>query len=232
MNLRLLVLAIFLILVKSVHTSAQETSEKKFLFRSNKVQLSTFFATVSPMTDFAKISDQYVNVGVFSGGFILNDRFSVSFFMSTAPKIKRIPVPEFGSEKYFDWIEAGVKLYELPSSQELVYVDFRHSGLKFQYLHKTQRILFWRTGLSFGFLGGITLSENQSFLGLFNNVIYKEPVISLEPEFGMGVNLLKWWRLHMDVGYRFVGADTRIVSASDVDSFTFSLSFAFGNFGK
>lgn len=226
----LLIAVVFL--NSTIICNAQDEPEKKFIFRSNKVQLSTFFVTISPMTDFAKLNGEMVNVGVFSGGFILNDKFSISFFSSTAPKVNRMPIPEFGSDKYDEWVEAGVKLYKLPSSQELVYVDFRHSGLKFDYLHKTNRMLFWKAGLSFGFLGGLTLSENQTFLGLFNNVIYKESVISLEPEFGMGVNLLSWWRIYLDAGYRLIGADTRIMSAADTDSFTFSLTFAFGGFGK
>ena len=69
-------------------------------------------------------------------------------------------------------------------------------------------------------------------MGLFNNQVYKESAISLEPNIGVGVNLLQWWRIHLDVGYRFLGADTRIMSAADADSYTFSLSFAFGKFGK
>jgi hypothetical protein len=141
-------------------------------------------------------------------------------------------VPEPGSDAYFRWIEAGVKLYKLPSDQNRVYVAFRHSGLKFEYLHRSDRIVFWRTGLSCGFIGGLTISENQTFLGLFDNVIYDENVMSLEPEFGFGVNLLNWWRIYLDAGYRFISADTRIMSAADTDSFTFSLTFAFGNFGK
>jgi hypothetical protein len=81
-------------------------------------------------------------------------------------------------------------------------------------------------------MGGLTLSENQTFLGLFDNTIYDESVISLSPEIGLGVNLLSWWRIHVDLGYRFLSADQRIMSAAKSDSFSASLSFAFGRFGK
>ncbi len=69
-------------------------------------------------------------------------------------------------------------------------------------------------------------------MGLFNNVIYNEPVMSIAPDIGLGINLLNWWRMHIDVGYRLLGADTRIMSAADADSFTFSFGFAFGKFGS
>ena len=211
---------------------AQESREKKFAFNSDKVKLSTFYVEIAPSTNFAKLNDQLANIGVFSAGFILNDKFSVSFFSANSPKVNLLGVPEPGSQEYNDWMEAGVELDQLSSSTEFVYVDFRHSGLRFDYLHRTDRMLFWRAGLSAGFLGGLSLSENQTFLGLFNNSIYNESVISLAPEIGLGVNLLSWWRVHADFGYRFLGADQRVMEAADSDSFFFSLSFAFGNFGK
>ena len=125
-----------------------------------------------------------------------------------------------------------MELDKISAITEFVNVNYRHSGLRFNYMHRTDRILFWRTGLSAGFLGGLTLSENQTFLGLFNNTIYDEPVLSLSPEIGLGVNLLSWWRMHADMGYRFLTADRRIMSSSDASSFFISISFAFGNFGK
>jgi len=211
---------------------AQESPEKRYAFNSEKVKLSNFYVEIAPGTNFAKLNGQSANVSMLSAGFILNDKFSVSFFTANSPKINLLAVPPFGSEEYFQWIEAGVELDKLLFDTEFVFVNFRHSGLRFDYLHRTDRILFWRAGLAAGFLGGLSLSENQTFLGLFNNSVYNEPIISLTPEIGLGVNLLSWWRIHADFGYRFVGADERIMKAADVDSFFFSLSFAFGRFGK
>jgi len=130
---------------------------------------------------------------VVSGGFILNDKFSIAFFSANSPKVNLLAIPPRSSGEYSDWVEAG---------------------------------------LSAGFLVGLTQSENQTFLGQFNNTIYDESVISLSPELGLGINLLSWWRIHTDFGYRFIAADKRIMSAADSDSFFASLSFAFGRFGK
>ena len=225
-------LIVFSLMLGTASVFAQETPEKKFAFNSEKVKLSNFFVEIAPSTTFAKLNGQLANIGVVSAGFILNDKFSVSFFSTSSPKVNLLAVPEYGSQEYDDWVEAGVELDNLSSSTEFVYVDFRHSGLRFDYLHRTDRMLFWRAGLSVGFLGGLSLSENQTFLGLFNNSIYNEPVISVAPEVGLGVNLLSWWRVYADFGYRILGADERIMEAADADSFFFSLSFGFGNFGK
>ena len=97
-------------------------------------------------------------------------------------------------------------------------------------MHKTQNTIFWRTGLHFGFKGGFNISEGNNFLGMFDNVIYEAKIITLEPTFGLGINLLPWWRLHLDAGYRIINIDDRIVDSKKVDSFTFKFGFAFGNF--
>jgi hypothetical protein len=211
---------------------AQELSDNSFLFRSDKVQLSTFFVEINPGTSFSSLNGQSASMSVLSAGFILNDKFSISFFSAASPKINLIRIPATGSQEYDDWVEAGVELDKLSSSTELVHVNFKHSGLRFDYLHRTDRVLFWRAGVSAGFIGGLTLSEDKTFLGLFNNEIYNEPVITVAPEIGLGINLLPWWRVHLDAGYRFLGADKRIIDSADADSFTFSLGFSFGNFGK
>jgi hypothetical protein len=234
MNRTLTRIAVIIIaaLLTGTTLAAQELSDKSFLFRSDKVQLSTFFMEINPGTSFSSLNGQSASMSVLSAGFILNDKFSISFFSATSPKINLIPIPATGSQEYDDWVEAGVELDKLSSSTELVHVNFKHSGLRFDYLHRTDRVLFWRAGVSAGFIGGLTLSEDKTFLGLFNNEIYNEPVITVAPEIGLGINLLPWWRVHLDAGYRFLGADKRIIDSADADSFTFSLGFSFGNFGK
>lgn len=212
--------------------SAQVSPEKKFAFNSEKVKLSNFYVEIAPSTNFAQLNDQLANISVFSAGFILNDKFSVSFFTANSPKLNLLAVPPQGSGEYNEWLDAGVELDKLFSSTEFVYVNFRHSGLHLSYMHRTDRMVFWRAGLQAGFLGGMSLSENKSFMGLFNNEIYNESVISLAPSLGVGVNLLSWWRIHADAGYRLMAVDERIMKAADSDSFFFSLSFGFGNFGK
>ncbi len=74
------------------------------------------------------------------------------------------------------------------------------------------------------------MTEDQTFLGLFDNKVFESKIITIEPHFGGGVNLLPWWRLHLDVGYRLMSVDNRVLTATQTDSFTFKLGFSFGNF--
>lgn len=74
------------------------------------------------------------------------------------------------------------------------------------------------------------MTEDQTFLGLFDNLVFESKIITFEPHFGVGFNLLPWWRGHLDLGYRLMSVDERILEATKTDSFTFKLGFAFGDF--
>jgi hypothetical protein len=74
------------------------------------------------------------------------------------------------------------------------------------------------------------MTEDQTFMGLFDNLVFETNIMTFEPHIGGGVNLLPWWRLHLDLGYRFMTVDERVLDATQTDSFTLKLGFAFGNF--
>ena len=207
---------------------AQE-QDGKFLLRDSKAKITTFYAEITP-THLSSLADNTVSLSEFSAGLIINHKFSISLFTTFGKPIENVAVPAKGSEEYQKWLDAGVEVDKLNSSTEFVYARFRHSGLNFSYLHKTQNTIFWRTGLHFGFKGGFNLSEDNNFLGMFDNIIYEAKVITLEPSLGAGINLLPWWRLHLDAGYRVINIDDRIIEPKKVNSFTLKFGFAFGNF--
>ena len=201
-----------------------------FLLRDSRVKLSTFYFEINPSTSFSVLNDQVINVTEFSGGFIMNNRFYLSFFTTGSPKINTVRIPEPGTQEYDDWIEAGVEVEKISSQAEFLFVKFKHSGLKFGYLHHTEHTVFWRAGILLGFTGGLNMTEDQTFLGLFDNLVFETNIFTLEPHFGGAVNLLLWWRVHLDLGYRLLAVDKRILEATETDSFTLKLGFSFGNF--
>jgi len=227
---RLFTIKLILIFLLISNNSLSQENEGSFLFRDSKVKLSTFYAEIIPSTSFSKLNDQLVNVMEFSGGFILNNKFYLAYFLTSAPTIENVAVPQAGTPEYDDWIDAGVRLDKISSSTEFVYARFKHSGIHLGYLHNTQKTIFWKAGIHFGFIGGFNMSESKSFLGLFDNPIYEAKVITLEPTVGLGINMLPWWRINLDAGYRYISTDERIIESSKVDSFTFKFGFAFGNF--
>jgi len=210
--------------------SFSQDSEGNYLFRDSKVKLTTFYAEISPSTSFAFMNDQLVNISEITAGFIMNNKFYFSYFMTGSPKINTVAIPEPFSDEWNDWMEAGVELDKVSSDAEFLYVKFKHSGLRFGYMHNTHKTVFWRAGLLFGFTGGLNMTEDQTFLGLFDNKVWETKIITLEPHIGAGVNLLPWWRINLDLGYRLMNVDQRVLTSTDTDSFTVKLGFAFGNF--
>ena len=207
-----------------------QDTDGNYLFRDSKVKLSTFYVELNPSTSFSSLNGQMVNITELAAGFILNNKFYFSYFMTGSPKINTTAIPEPFSDEWFDWIDAGVELEKVSSDAEFLLVKFKHSGLRFGYMHNTHKTVFWRAGLMFGFTGGLNMTEDQTFLGLFDNLVWKTKIITLEPHIGGGVNLLPWWRVNLDLGYRLMSVDKKVLSETDTDSFTFKLGFAFGNF--
>lgn len=228
--MRKLPFAILIALLGVFNLTTKAQAESNYLLNNNKVKITTFYASIAPMTSFSSLNDQPVNVMDLAAGLIINRKFYFAYFLTGSNNINVVSVPAYGSEEYSDWIEAGVELENLNSSTEFVYANFKHSGLKFGYIHNSQGFISYQAGLMFGFIGGFQLSENKSFMGLYDNVVFKNNVITLEPNAGVVFNLLPWWRIHMDLGYRLINIDERVLSSASVDSYTFKLSFAFGKF--
>jgi hypothetical protein len=130
-------------------------------------------------------------------------------------------------------MDAGVQLDQLPTGATQAFVYFSHSGLNLAYMHKTERILFWRTGFRFGYGKLMLTADKKKLFDFFNTTIFEDKVLNFNPEFGAGVNLRSWWRLHVDVGYHFVfGGTNDVIDAGKFDGTTFKFGFAFGNFAN
>ena len=111
-------------------------------------------------------------------------------------------IPEYGPEEYQEWLDSGVDLGSVSSDAEFLYAYFSHSGFSFRYNYESSKIFYPTGGVKLGFFGGVKLTEKDTFLGLFNNTVYEIGVMSFTAEVGLGVNLLKWCRVNVDVGYR------------------------------
>lgn len=230
-NIYLNLLLVAVLILIGGELKAQE-NDIKFLLEDTKAKITSYYVEVTPGTSWSSLMDNSINLNEIAGGIILNRKFSIAYFITTGNPAQNVAVPLEGSSEYQEWLDAGVQLDKLKSSTEFVYAMFRHSGLNLGYIHKDYKSIFWRGGLHFGFSGGFNLSEDNNAVGMFNNTIYEAKILTLEPSIGLGFNLLPWWRLHVDGGYRLINVDDRIIEAKKVDSFTFKFSFAFGNFGN
>jgi hypothetical protein len=180
----------------------------RFIFRNQRVQLSTFYFEIAPKTYLSSFENETVGFTNLSGGFILNNRFYLSAFMVLSPTITDT-------------------VYE----NELVYISFRQAGFKLGYMHRTDRMVFWRANLSVGLSGGFQLTDDNGFFSwIFGSWTYRANVFTLEPSLGVGFNLLPWWRLHVDLGYRIMGPSDAVIDIADDNGITLMISFGFGNF--
>ena len=190
----------------------EEDDEGRFIFRNNTVQLSTFYFEIAPFTYISSVADEIRGFNNLSAGFILNNRFYLSAFVILSPTITDMP-------------------YVTVTEQLKVYVSYRQVGIKLGYMHRTDRMVFWRANLAVGLGGGFRLTDSNSFVDrLFGSWEYMATAYTLEPSFGAGFNLLPWWRLYVDLGYRFMGPNDFVVSIAGDDSITLMISFGFGNF--
>lgn len=153
--------------------------------------------------------------------------------MVGSPKKNKIQIPEYGSEEYQKWLDAGIDLGSVDSNTEFLYSYFSHSGFNFRYNHHPQKIFYPTGGVRLGFLGGLKLTEKDTFLGLFNNTVYQVDVMSFTPEVGVGVNMLHWCRFNFDIGYRMImSEDSTIASSQNYNNPTFTIGIAFGKFNQ
>lgn len=235
----LIVLLIFILIFAEQQAHAQKTEDHpdyKYLFKNNPeagLRFSTFYGEIAPTTAWANLNKSFGNVFMTEFGLHLNRKFAIGFYLARSPKQNQTPIPEVGSPEYDEWLNAGIRLDKLAPSTEVVYVYFSHSGLNLSYMHNTENVVFWRAGMRFG-AGKLQILENQrQLLDFANTSIYQATAYNLNPEIGVAVNLRSWWRLHTDMGYRIVFANSaEPAQASDFYGITFKVGFSFGAFNR
>jgi hypothetical protein len=218
---------------ESQNTNGPET---KILLKdsgSGGVEFSTFYGEIAPSTAFSTINKTLGKVLMSEFGIHLNRKFTLGFYMARSPNTNLINVPAQGSSQYPEWLDAGIELDQLPTGATQAFVYFSHTGINLAYMHKTERVLFWRAGFRLG-SGKLQLTaEKRQLFNFLNTSIFEKKVLNINPEVGIGVNLRSWWRLHFDFGYQFVFDSTETnIDLGDFDGSTFKLGFAFGNFSK
>jgi hypothetical protein len=198
---------LFIAAAVPVHGRNQGEADGKYIFRNDSVNLTTFYIDISPYTYVSTVDGNVQGWTNLTGGFILNNKFYLSIFLTFSPAVTKV-------------------VFE---GQE-VYATFLQEGIKLGYMHRTDRMLFWRTNLAVGLGGGYTLAAANSVVGgLFDNWLYRASMYSIEPSVGLGFNMLPWWRLYVDLGYRFMGPSDENIGVSD-DSATVNISLGFGKY--
>jgi hypothetical protein len=98
---------------------------------------------------------------------------------------------------YEPYLEENVDYYD-------VYTRFGHGGFWLGYIHKPHKAVNFGLNARLGW-GAISLTDKtyKDYNDSWNNLMY-DAVFVITPEFDLNLNLLKWMRVSMGVGYRFV----------------------------
>lgn len=104
-------------------------------------------------------------------------------------------------------------MHDLNSFERDTSVAFGYGGLELEYLIASDEVVHATVMTLIG-AGGFTVFERYGRSGAMdwdNNNLYSTPTFVIEPAANVEVNILKWMRLAVGVGYRFVtGIDANI----------------------
>ena len=236
---RFLLLSFLLIFSSSISGMAQEKTdhpEYQYLFKNDSqanLRFSTFYGEIAPSTAWANLNSSFGNIFLMEFGIHLNRKFAVGFYSARSPKKNQVLVPQTGTPEYDAWLDAGIKIDQLPPGSEVAFVYFTHSGINLAYMHNTEKVMFYRAGIRVGSGKLEMLQNHRQVFDFFNTSIYEAKAFNVNPEIGVGINLRSWWRLHADVGYRIVIAQAdRPINPTNFYGLTFKVGFAFGAFNN
>lgn len=115
--------------------------------------------------------------------------------------------------------------------------QFGHGGIWLGYIIEPSRVLHMNINTKLG-AGELALRKSLDEYEMMDSY-HKDRVTVINPSIGLNVNILPWFRITANVGYRFIGgvgdktyddSNQLIFDADDYNAPTFSFSFLFGGF--
>ena len=219
--------AIVLTLILGLSFSATQAQEDmKYLFQSKDgdVPISGFAAVINEFSSFNK------DFGFSLGGgaaLLIDQRFFIGAYgLGLTTRHERY---------YASYKDGNLKeLYPI--------TRFGHGGFWLGYIHKPKNAVHFGVNTKLGW-GAVTLTDKVTKYEDFTRENYNlDNVFVITPEITLGLNLLKWMRADIGLGYRFVtGVDDTYneesvkldyYSKDAFNSVTGSVTLAFGWFGK
>lgn len=116
-------------------------------------------------------------------------------------------------------------------------LQFGHGGLWLGYIIQPARVLHMNVNAKIGG-GELSLNESLDEYDMFDSY-HRDAVFVMSPSVGVDVNILPWFRIAANAGYRVVSgvsgktyddSDKKIFKSEDYNGAVFSMSFLFGNF--
>lgn len=230
---KLMTIALTLTLSFSFVSSIAQDEMKVLFGGGNKnISVSGFGGVIN---EFSAVDGEFAFLMGGGGALLIDQRFFIGAYGMglTTSLIKNYTRYDYNQEK---------NIY----SPDL-YTRFGHGGFWLGYIHQPKKVIHWGANAKIGW-GAITLNDLKYPGSDYQWESYaSDNVFVVTPEIDMGVNLLKWMRVNVGLGYRVVtgvdktyayeDANGQIVQKEYFDSNAFSnfegsVTLAFGGFGK
>lgn len=219
------------IFILSASTKVYSQNDAQYLLDLKKVKVSGFGNTnhVLSLVD----GDLAYSSGG-SGAFLFDYKFFVGIYT------QNLKTTHSREDIYSPAFNPNVNPTESPIFKKNK-LHFNHSGLWLGYIHKPNSLVHWGANMRFG-VGNISLSDKGV------NFDYQEDhhsdfIGTIIPEFDIELNIARWFKINMGIGYRFVlftdktvyrnaaGNDIRLYESSQFSSPTATIKLMFGSFG-
>ena len=200
---------------------AQEETKGNYLFDINKGAKISGFG--GPIFEFSTVENEFAHLIGGGGAVLLNTTLFIGGYGIGLVTDHRRDILE------------GDKLYKDAR------LEFGHGGLWFGYINHAPGMIHWGISSKFGW-GDIVLQEDSENSNNNQDDIYKiasDKVFVIQPQAEIELNLTKWFKANVGVGYRFVtGINENVLDdhgkplfkESDYNQPSVSLTLMFGGF--
>ncbi len=171
--------------------AAQEETEPQYLFNLKNVKLSGFGGTI---TEFSSTDGAFAVSSGAGGAFLFDYAFYVGFYSLSLttnhmrPAIypsDHDPITNIRDPRYTD-----------------LQLSFENNGLWIGYINNHKKLVHWGANLKIG-QGTIALYDKDLKYDK-TDYLYKDKVFVASPEIECELNLTRWFKMNLGVGYRFV----------------------------
>jgi hypothetical protein len=221
-----------LILTGSYHQVSGQEMQYLFKGKDGKMKVSGFGA---PIVEFSSVMDEFaVSVGG-GGAVILNQTLYIGGYGEGLSTDHRMTL-----ERY----SPGQNKNEIYYNQR---INFGHGGFWLGYIHKSFNVVHFGGSAKIGW-GEVSLYSNDTYEYDYNETFAGDNCFVFIPQLEAEINITKWFKINMGVGYRLVSGLTRTYlylpegaskpvekqyyDSKDFNSFQGSVSLLFGWFAQ
>ena len=223
--------AYILTLVLTSTTNVYSQDDAQYLLDLKKVKVSGFGNTNHV---FSQIDGDFAYSSGGSGAFLFDYKYFVGIYSHT------LETTHSREDIYSPTFDPSVN----PDEQPLYIknkLHFDYGGIWLGYIHKPNNLIHWGTNIK---LGGGRVALNDKDIDFHDlEEHHRDFVGVLTPEFDVELNIARWFKVNLGIGYRFVlftdnsvyrnslGEDIRLFKSNQFSSPTATLKLMFGSFG-